>query len=400
MEQILTCHLCQTTIFSGINSTDQLASELQKRGIQHPVFVTDGKISSCEWFGKLIAPISSKVVYDRVTPNPKDYEVMQGVEFYKDHSCDMVIGIGGGSAMDCAKAISAMVRHEGCIMDYGRSNPNRKYFTAGREPLILIPTTMGTGSEVSPHAVITNTKKDKKSDLQELIFYPDAVFLNPVFLMTLPKDIVKDTGIDALCHAIEVYTSKKVIYQFAPLHEAAALKAIELVAEYLRPAVFAGDTDLNAKAHMQWAAMLAGFALDLDAGCAHGLTGVLQKRYHCMTHGQSVGLILPSVMEYNALSYPKRFRAIAEAFHEPLEDCNDQQAAQKAISAVRRLLKDIQFVKLSDFMSNQNEIEEFYQEGAGNSCNQNNARTVTAEDARSIYLRAFHDSYEEQISCN
>lgn len=394
MEQILTCHLCQTTIFSGINSTDQLSLELHRRGILRPMFVTDGNSSTCEWFSKLTAQIADYTIFDRVTPNPKDYEVMQGVELYKQNGCDMIIGIGGGSSMDCAKAISAMVRHTGFIMDYGRSNPHRNYFTEGREPLILIPTTMGTGSEVSPHAVITNTEKERKSDLQETIFYPDAVFLNPMFLMTLPKEIVKDTGIDALCHAVEVYTSKKAIYQFAPLHEAAALKAIELVADYLRPAVFAGDTDLKAKAHMQWAATLAGFALDLDAGCAHGLTGVLQKHYHTMTHGQSVGLILPSVMEYNALSYPNRFRAIAAAFHEPLHDCNDLQAAQKAVSAVRRLLKDIQFVKLSDFMNDPKEIDGFYQEGAVNSCNKNNARTVTTEEVKDIYLRAYHDTYE------
>lgn len=394
MEQILTCHLCQTTIFSGIHCTNQLSNELHKRKIHKPMFVTDCNTSSCDWFSKLIAPIPNSVIFHQVTPNPKDYEVMQGMEQYKQEGCDMVIGIGGGSSMDCAKAISAMVRHDGFIMEYGRSNPNRRFFTNGREPLILIPTTMGTGSEVSPHAVITNTEKDRKSDLQETIFYPDAVFLNPVFLMTLPKEIVKDTGIDALCHAIEVYTSKKAMNQFAPLHEAASLKAIELVADNLRPAVFAGESDLKAMANMQWAAMLAGFALDLDAGCAHGLTGVLQKRYHSMTHGQSVGLILPSVMEYNALCYPKRFRAIAEAFQEPLDGCNDIKAAYKAVAAVRRLLKDIQFVKLSDFMKEEAEIEAFYREGAGNSCNKNNARNVTEEEVKAIYLNAFYDMYE------
>lgn len=394
MEKILTSHLGKTSIISGAGSTIQLAEVLNQLNIKKPMIVTDNHVSETTWFKEIIHPLKETCIFNEITPDPKDLEVMKGAQIYKDNDCDGIIGIGGGSSLDASKGISAIVRHEGFIMDYGRSNPNRKFFVNGREPLVLIPTTIGTGAEVSPHAVITNTEKKRKSDLQESIFYPDAVFLNPEFLMTLPKRIVKDTGIDALCHAIEVYTGKNTVYTYAPLHESIALKAIELVAANLRRAVFAGDVDMEAKTNMQWAAMLAGFALDLDAGCAHGLAGALQKKYKTMTHGESVGLLLPSIMDYNKVCNPKRFANIANAFGIDTSNLSDMEAAEQAVSAVRSLLNDIDFVKLSDYMKDETEIEDIYEDAANNSCNKNNLRTVTAEEIKQVYINALNETYE------
>lgn len=394
MKKYLTCHIARTTLLSGAGAAGELPEVTGKLGALKPMIVTTRELSEQKWFQAVRESLPESVVFDQITPNPKDVEVMEGAALYKEHGCDAVIGVGGGSAMDASKSISAIVRHEGFIMDYGRSTPNRKYFTNGREPLVVLPTTIGTGSEMSPHAVITNTEKNRKSDLQETIFYPDYIIMDANMLMTLPKKIIKDTGIDALCHCIETYTSRNAVYQFAPLHETAALKGIELVANYMRRAVFAGDVDLEAKSMIQWAAFLGGFALDLDAGCCHGLAGMLQKYHHEISHGESVGMLLPAVMEYNVKAAPERFGQIAKAFGENIEGLSEIEAGERAVEAVRRLLGDIGFVKMSDFVTDASEIGEFYEEGAKNSENRNNIRSVTPEDVKGIYQSAFRDTYE------
>ena len=393
MTSVATIHLCGTALLSGPGATSELASQVAHLGSTRPCVVTDSHVAHMPWFQNLMESLPDAVLYDKVTPNPKDVEVMAGAEQYKAAGCDAVIGVGGGSSMDCAKAISAIVRHDGFIMDYGRSKPDRKFFTKGREPLVLVPTTIGTGSEVSPHAVITNTSLNKKSDLQESIFYPDCVVLDPELLMTLPYEVTRDTGVDALTHAVEVYTGRSAVYGFAPLHEAAALKAIELVATYLRRALFAGDVDVEAKGKIQWAATLAGFALDLDAGCAHGMAGVLQTHFHDLSHGASVGVLLPSVMDFNLPCAPERFADIARAFGEDTSGLTDLEAGELAIADVRALLRDIAFPRLADYMSDPSLIDEIAPVGAGNSCNKNNVRSISVEQAAAVYQSALEDDY-------
>lgn len=393
MAQVATIHLCGTALTTGEGASKNLPDQLAAIGSTRPFVVTDGMISQLDWFKELEDSLGEHVLYDAVTANPKDVEVMGGAERYRAEGCDAVVGIGGGSSMDCAKAVSAIVRHEGFIMDYGRSKPDRRFFTNGREPLVLVPTTIGTGSEVSPHAVITNTALNKKSDLQESIFYPDCVILDPALLMTLPREVTRDTGVDALTHAVEVYTGRAAVYGFAPLHEAAALKAIELVASYLRRAIFAGNKDIEAKGKIQWAATLAGFALDLDAGCAHGMAGVLQTHFHDMSHGSSVGMLLPSVMEFNLPCVPERLADIARAFGVDTIGLTEAEAGRRAIDEVRSLLRDIDFPRLADFMRDPALIDEIAPVGAGNSCNRNNARSIDEIEAAAVYRAAYEDDY-------
>ena len=390
---VLTTHISHTTVLSGQGARKQLNEVIRDLPGKRPLLVTDSGLYNVPVIREVIDAIPDVTVFHEVVPNPEDTGVMKAAALYKENRCDCVIGIGGGSSMDTAKATSAIVRHEGFIMDYGRSTPNRKYFVNGREPLVLIPTTCGTGSEISPHAVITNTAKNRKSDLQEKIFYPDYIILDPDFLSGLPAKIMKDTGVDALCHAIEVYTSKKSIECFAPLHTQAALQCIRLVAGNLRQLLQHPD-DTAAAERMQWAATLGGFSLDLDAALGHGLAGQLQKYHHDISHGASVGMLLPSTMAYNASYCPDRMRDIAEAFGKDTSGMNDEEASSAAVNAVRELLAEIGFDKLSDYMKDPAEIDQFYEDGAGNSCNRNNIRPVKAEEVRQVYLDAYHETYE------
>lgn len=390
MGEILKTHLGRTVVLSGEGAADMAADEIKAWGSRKVLVVSDEGLSSTQRMKDFLRELEKAafevVLYDKVTSNPKDYEVMGGVSLYKEEKCDTVIGIGGGSSMDAAKCVSAMVRHEGDVMDYGRSTVNRKYFVNGREKLVLVPTTSGTGSEISPHAVITNAKINRKSDLMEALFYSDLIILDTSFVMTMPEKITKDTGIDALTHIIDSYTNKKMLTMYTPFHDALALEGIRLINENLREACKNGSKNARARENMMWAATIGGFVLDLDAGSIHGLAGSLQKYRHEMSHGESVGIMMPVCMEHNLRACPKRFRKIAEAMGVNTEGMTDEEAGRKGIDAIRTLLRDINFKTMGDFAFTQDEIEEFYQTGVSNSCMKNNPVEMSAEEVREVYL--------------
>lgn len=397
MNDILKFHLGKTEVLSGEGASGNVAEEMGFRGYKKPIIITDRGLANTKSVFHFLEGLRGKefsyVLYSEVTPNPKDYEVMKAVRIYKDNNCDVVIGIGGGSSLDTAKCVSAMVRHDGDIMDYGRSTPNRKYFTNGREALILIPTTSGTGSEISPHAVITNTKTDRKSDVMETLFYCDVIVLDTAFTVTMPENITKDTGIDALTHIIDSYTNKKMLTHKTPFHDALALEGIRLISENLRSACKGGEGNKTARENMMWAAMIGGFVLDLDACSIHGLAGILQKYRHEMTHGESVGMMMPACMRHNIPAFPERFRRIAEAMGANTAGMTDEEAALAGIEEIKKLLHDIHFKTMADFHFTEKEIEDFYETGAGNSCMRNNPREISPQEVKEIYLETLQDRW-------
>lgn len=394
MDGILITNFGKSRCAAGENSVSKLPDELERLKVKKPMIVTDQNIAKLAKFNKTVEELKNNgfecVVYDGVTPNPKDIEVMEATAVYKEKACDGVIGIGGGSSMDAAKGVSVMARHEGDIMDYGRSTPNRKFFTNGREPLICIPTTTGTGSELSPHAVITNTKKNnRKSDVQDAVFYNDMFFLDPEFACTQPEETLRDTGIDALSHVIDSYTNKKMLSIKSPLHEAMTMQCVKLIFENLRKVKATGGADLDSVLNMQWAATFGGALLDLDASAMHGLSGVLQKYRHEMTHGVSCGILMTACMEYNLHTCPEKFAKMAENMGVDTKNLTDMQAAQAAVKAVSELLEDIEFPKFADYKFTQKELEEMSEISAGNSMMPLNSRPIKdKEDVLKIYNRA------------
>ena len=396
---ILKCNISKARCIAGVDAVSCLPEELKKLGVTRPMVVSDAGVAGLEKHHKTMQLLKNAglepCLFDAVTPNPKDYEVMRGTAQYRESGCDGVIGIGGGSSMDCAKGISVMARHEGDIMDYGRSTPNRKFFTHGREPLFCVPTTTGTGSEISPHAVITNTKKDKKSDVEDHLFYSDVFFFDPEFAATQPAEILRDTGIDALSHAIDSYTNRKMLTINSPFHEVLALKCCELVARSLRKAIACAGADLDCVLDLQWAAMMGGCVLDLDAGAMHGLSGVLQKYRHEMTHGVSCGILMPAVMQYNLQTCPDKFAKIACAMGADGTGVSQTTLAETAVSEVRRLLRDIDFPCFADFYFSDAELDEMAEIGASNSLIPLNPRPIDRQQARKIYQAAQQESAEK-----
>lgn len=397
MNDILTFPFGRTQVLSGMHASKHVAEHLVNANRKRALIVTDHGLSEIEsvqeFFKSLQEAELETVIYAGITANPKDHEVMDGVQIYKEKQCDVVLGIGGGSSLDAAKCISAMVRHEGDIMDYGRSTPNRKYFTNGREMLVLIPTTSGTGSEISPHAVITNTKIGRKSDVEEALFYSDFIVLDTVFTLTMPEEITKDTGIDALTHLIDSYMNRKMLLHRSPFHDAVALEGIRLISENLRDALKKGEGNEKARENMMWAAMMGGFVLALDASSIHGLAGMLQKYRPEMTHGQSVGIMMPACMRHNIPAFPKRFQKIAEALGVNTLGMKEEEAAEAGIEEIKKLLHDIHFKTMGDFHFTEEEIEEFYEAGSDNSCMRNNPLMFSPQEVKEIYMETLKECW-------
>lgn len=391
MSNILVTNFGKARLAAGINSVEKLPEVLKAGGIKKPLIVSDEKIAGLDKFKRTIHLLEESglkhCVYSNVTPNPKDYEVMEATRMYHENGCDGVIGIGGGSSMDASKGVSVMVRHEGDIMDYGRSTPNRKYFTHGREPLFCIPTTTGTGSELSPHAVITNTKRNnRKSDIMDTLFYCDMFFLDPEFACTQPTETIRDTGVDALSHMIDSYTNRKMVTTKSPLHEALGLKCVELISGNLRQVITTAGQDLEGVLALQWGATFGGAMLDLDASMIHGVSGVLQKYRHEMTHGVSCGIVMSACMNYNLQTSPKKFAQIAKAMGVNVSHMSDLEAARASVKAVENLLDDIEFPTMSYFNYTEEEMEQMAEISASNSMMPLNARPIRSkEDILSVY---------------
>lgn len=394
MRDVLVSNFGTTRFAAGIGSADRLAEELPVRGLRKPLLVADPGIANTDKFRRTVSAMEQAglrpISYDKITPNPKDYEVMEGVEVYKAQGCDCVVGIGGGSNLDCAKGIAAMVRHEGDVMDYGRSTPNRRFFTNGREPLFCVPTSTGTGSELSPHAVITNTKRNnRKSDVMATEFYCDMFFLDPEFAVSQPRNIARDTAVDALSHTIDSYTNRKMLTLNSPLHEALAMQSISLIAGNLRQVLANGGANLEQVMALQWGANFGGALLDLDASLIHGLSGVLQKHRPGMTHGVSCGIIMAACMEYNLQSAPEKFAKIARQLGVNTDGMTEQAAAKASVTAIRGLLEDIDFPRFADYDFSEEEIDEMAETTVGNSMLPFNPRPVRSkEDIAWVYRRS------------
>lgn len=326
-------------------------------------------------------------IYDGVKTDPLDTMVDEALAMCKDSHCDIVVGLGGGSSMDVAKCVSVMMTNEGHIMEYTRINPNKRSFTADRIPLVLIPTTSGTGSELSPFAVITNTAISRKSNVTCEYFLPDVVILDPTLVFTLDKQMTVSSGFDALAHIIDGYTVKAAVLHKNPLVDCIALQAVKMVYQNLGRA-YALPNDYEARYMVMMGAHLAGAMLSAGTGASHGLANMLSK-YYRVPHGESVGMLLPYVMEHNLIACPSRFAELAEAMGVKKEGMTDIEAGHAAVQAVKQLATSIHLPVLSDYMKQREDIEAFVEESLDNSCNYANVREIDLDAARFIFQGAY-----------
>jgi len=319
----------------GPKSVNELANEIPANEI--PLVITDQGVAKSGILKRVTDVLEGAGIrhhiFDGIEPDPPTEVVGKAVSLFQKHGCTMVIGVGGGSSMDGAKAVSLMASHPGDIREYGAG----KLIDGPLIPIYAIPTTAGTGSEVTGVAVISDRENKIKMVLRgapHLI--PKCVFLDPELLAFIPQKVAAETGGDALTHAIETYVSQNSTV----ITEGLALSSITLVGKYLRR--FVGNPeDTEAAEQMLLASYLAGFAFSNGGlGLVHALAHPVGAYFH-LSHGLSCSLYLPVVMEFNLVTCPEKFAAVAEALGEDIRGMSCRRAAKESVKAVRELFADI-----------------------------------------------------------
>jgi len=326
------------TVF-GTGSISGIVKEVERIGGKKVGVVTDDGIVKSGLDVKLRSFLDKSGlkygVWSSVEPEPSVDCAQAAADFARAGDYDCIVGFGGGSSMDVAKAASVLLTNRGALSDYlgkPESIPNPP------SRLVLCPTTAGTGSEVSNAAVFAVPEQKIKHVLYSSLLYPDVAILDPDLTRTMPPRITAQTGIDALCHAVEGYVS----LNSSPLTDVVSEKAIKLVSENLRSAYFNGE-NMKARENMLLAAYLAGLSLG-NAGTVlgHAVGYAFGLELH-ISHGLSIGMTMPYVLEYNAAADLKKHAKVASLMGENVEGLPLREAAFKAAEAFRKLLIDLGF---------------------------------------------------------
>ena len=376
----------------GINAIEKLGERAEPYG-ERALVITDKVLEKIGTVDKAVNSLEKAGVtveiFDECEAEPRLEIYERAKDVARELKPDMVIGVGGGSNMDIAKVTAALATNEGDAIDYivpipkEREVPPRE-FKAKRLPLIQVPTTSGTGSEVTRWAVVTvkGKKWDFKGNIQ---FLCDNAIVDPMLASTMPPSLTASTGIDALCHAIESVMTKSANFMTLPY----SLKAIEFISRYLRRAYINGEGDLEARYYMSLAATYAGLALcDVGIVLAHAMAYTFAAQ-HRIPHGASCGITLPYAMEYNLPLIPEKLAKIGEAMGLK-SDGNLRRRAHLAVVAVYDLLKDLGMpTSLREAGISKNEIPVMVEDllTIHTYLYPNNPRKVEEEPIRELYER-------------
>jgi len=320
------------------------------------------------------------VVYSMAQGEPTLATVQAALELARRESVDVVIGIGGGSALDVAKATAALFTQTGTLLDYHRGLPLNKPGL----PCIAVPTTAGTGTEVTSNAVLTDPERGVKESLRGPQLFPSVAVLDPELTLSLPPAVTASSGADALCQAIESF----VAVAAQPPTEALAGQAIVWIGRSLVRAC-ADGSDMAARCDMLYGSLLAGMALtNTRLGGAHGMAHPLGFKYH-LPHGVICGLLLPYVMEYSLASAPAKYAEVARRLGFDTRGISPLAAAQEGLAAVRAMLRQVAIPEhLADLGVQARDLPEIIEQSLPSSNLKNNPRPLGAEDLRVILRRA------------
>jgi alcohol dehydrogenase len=340
-------------IHYGLGASERLGPIMEELGSRRVFVVTDKGVVQAglyERIAKLIEQGKRKVdLFDKVEPNPRDKTVMEAVERYKASGADLVIGLGGGSSMDAAKAMRAMAEVGGSLAQY---EGFFKFHHKVKTPLIAIPTTAGTGSEMGGWAVVTDSARRFKMGFGD----PDALaptysLVDPALTLTLPPHLTAETGMDAFVHALEVYLSKAR----SPVTDAIALQAMTLLAANLREAWARGE-DILAREKVMYASMMAGIAIsNADCGAIHVIAEVVGGLYD-IRHGLAIASFTPAIMKYNTPAVVGRMVEVARAMGARVEQEEARSAADRAWQQVARLVADLGIPRPSQLGVNRKDL--------------------------------------------
>lgn len=376
-----------TVMKHGVGAIQALADEARSLGMRRPFIVTDPGIVQAGLLERATNPLKEAdmdfVVFEDCAPNPPIALVDRAAELYKSEKCDGLIGFGGGSSMDTAKSVGVVVKNGGSILDFEWADPQP--IQERIPPTICVPTTAGTGSEVTLWAVITDPKRKIKFNVGGTANIGAwLALIDPELTLNLPAPVTAGTGMDALAHAIECYTCAYA----QPLPDSTALLAMEYVGQYLRVA-YAQGHNVEARYKMSMAAMLGALSYGTEsAGAAHAMSqsagGV-----HDVPHGALTARVLGPVMEYNYMGEPAKFARIAQALGKDTRGLNVYDAAEKAVEAVYELTDDLAIPSLQDLGFDESEIPMLAQIAFNDPQTIGNPRDLTLKAYEGIYRKTF-----------
>jgi alcohol dehydrogenase class IV len=401
MRETWTFHSAGQLVF-GRNAIRHLGEVAGRFGLKRLLLVTDPILVKAGVAERVRAPLAESQVavelFDGGEPEPSIRAANACIAAARAFRPDAVLGLGGGSNMDLAKITATLLAHGGSPRDYVGDDkiPGPVW------PLVCVPTTAGTGSEVSAATVLTDSDNQIKVGILSNYLRPRVALVDPLLTVSCPPKVTADSGIDALTHAIEAYTAvdnatfplpagERTVYQGRhPMGDVMAEKAIALIGANLRRAVARGD-DLDAREGMALGALLAGLAFsNVGVALVHAMEYPVGGATHC-SHGGGNGLLLPYVMRFNLPARRKEFAAIARLLGEEVAGLDEQKAAERAITAVERLRSDIGIPqRLRDLGVRAEQLRPFAEKASGiKRILRVNPRTVTVDEVEAIYRSAF-----------
>lgn len=368
----------------GVGALAELGAAIRSVGGERPFFVSDAGVMAAGWTERAAALAGAAGLevhcWHELTPNPKDHEVEAGAAELLANGCDVVVAVGGGSCIDAAKAVALLATNTGSILDFVGIDHVRSPLL----PMVMVPSTGGTGSDVSQFCVITDTARRAKATIAGRMLVPDVSLVDPRLLTTMSDELTANTGLDALSHAIEAYVSRGADF----LSDAHALAAIEALAQAL--VVSLDDpSDLAAREQVAGASLHAGLAfstalLGATHAISHQVGGALD-----LPHGLCNAILLPHVIRFNAQTHPERYVAIARALHLPVVTEHPHEVAEEVAVEVRQLADRLGVPKgLADVGVRVEDIDYFAPNALLDAYITTNPRPVNEDDVRAICLAA------------
>lgn len=369
-------------IISGSGALNMAETVLKGLG-KKALIVTDKVMIQLGNCAKVEAALKNQgvayAIYSEIVGEPTDTMIENGLKLYKEEGCDFLVALGGGSPIDSMKAIGSLVINGGNISDY-----MGKVIDVEVPPMVAIPTTAGTGSEATQFTIITDTKKNIKMLLKGKVLMPSLAVIDPQFTMTAPPKITAATGLDALCHAVEAYTSRKA----QTLSDTFAMSAVKRIFKYL-PAAFKDGSNEEARVQMSVAALEAGIAFNnASVTIIHGMSRPIGALFH-VAHGLSNAMLLKECLTFALEGAYDRFAELGRAVGVAADTDSDKEASEKFLAAVDAITKELETPTLAEFGIDKDEffkvIDKMAFDAMDSGSPQNTMRDVTEDDVKQIY---------------
>ena len=377
------------TIIVGEGASNEVGAQAKRFGVKNVLLVTDSYMVNSGLAGTVADSMKGAdvnvAVYSGVQPDPTDLNVLEGLEMLKENHCGLVVGLGGGSPMDCAKAISAMSANQPPLSQYaGLHKVPRKGV-----PTITIPTTAGTGAEVTKVVVIGDTRRNIKMMMLDLNLMPDVALVDYELTMTCPPSLTANVGVDTLVHAVEAYVSVKA----NPMTDPYALSSIRLVSENLLEA-YKEPKNEKARRGMTLASLQAGIAFPNSSVClVHGMSRPIGALYH-VPHGLSNAVLFPTVTEFSISGAPQRYATVSRTMGYAADADSDKVANKKLVAGLKKLNRDLQIPRLGDvckvdMTTFDEKVQKMAEDSLASGSPNNNPVIPTAEQIVDLYHKAW-----------